>query len=218
MWGAPLCVWGNRREEYLTVLNVYGMRKPSDPISRLGQRVNPILVMEQTNTPEQIAVETGQQKAESPATTEPQIVAQDSKDVESALILAEDYRKELEKAQKKIRHLEKGTESEEESSDLSTKVDALREEIVALREQQAGRITQDSENLAKLRTREAELRAALLARQAASNSSLGANQDKSRPETPLPKMNPQQERLYARIAQRTGTTAEEEWRKANSKK
>jgi hypothetical protein len=174
--------------------------------------------MEQTNTPEQIAVETGQQKAESPATTEPQIVAQDSKDVESALILAEDYRKELEKAQKKIRHLEKGTESEEESSDLSTKVDALREEIVALREQQAGRITQDSENLAKLRTREAELRAALLARQAASNSSLGANQDKSRPETPLPKMNPQQERLYARIAQRTGTTAEEEWRKANSKK
>lgn len=167
--------------------------------------------------PDQNVPQTGEEEAETPPVTpESQPVAQgDSKDVEAALALVDDYKKELESAQKKIRHLEKFGAGES-SPEVSEELIALKDEVASLREQIAGRVAKDSENIAKLRTREAELRASLFARQTASNTSLGANQDKGKPEPVLPTLTRQQESLYTRIAQRHGMTLEE-WRKKNNK-
>lgn len=175
--------------------------------------------MEEPKNPAQITPETGQEGAGTPPiTSEPQSVTQgDQKDLSDALDLAKSTLDELERAQKKIRHLEKRTEGGEEADpELREEINALKEEIVALREQQQNRMTEDSNNIAKLRTREAELRASLIAKQTASNSSMGANQDKGKPEPVLPTLNRQQESLYTRIAARHGMTLEE-WRKKNLK-
>lgn len=176
--------------------------------------------MEKKQTPaEQNVPVAGQEGANEtpPVAPEPQPAPQgDSKDVEAALTLVDDYKKELESAQKKIRHLEKAGAGDGGSPEPSEELIALREEVSRLGTLLEKRVAVDGDNLAKLRTREAELRASLIARQTASNTSLGANQDKSKIEPALPALTRQQESLYTRIAQRHGMTLEE-WRKQNKK-
>ena len=88
-------------------------------------------------------------------------------------------------------------------SDVNVTIEELQEKVAQLEEQ--GVVSKDMElqDIAKMRTKNAELRASLIAKNTASNTSLGTNQDKEEPEEdPLKGLNADQIKLYTRAANR----------------
>ena len=159
--------------------------------------------MEQINTPaEQTVPEAGQE-----------VVADTSEEtarLTEAFTIIDGLDKELTQAQKKIRHLSKSQIEEGEDEDLRNTVSELQEQIAELKEQKDLSKEADSSELAKLRTRAAELRASLLAKQSISNTSQGSNQDKPKVEVdPLKGLNASQIALYERLAAKKGITVQE---------
>ena len=160
--------------------------------------------MEKINTPaEQTVPEAGQE-----------VVADTSEQSDTrlteAFTIIDGLDKELTQAQKKIRHLSKSQIEEGEDEDLRNTVSELQEQIAELKQQKDLSKEADSSELAKLRTRAAELRASLLAKQSISNNSAGSNQDKPKVEVdPLKGLNASQIALYERLAAKKGITVQE---------